>query len=216
MNNIPELPLGSVKYTEVKSPKGYKICETPVMGKITQNSSTGLAQFSWITKEQGQIEVESDGTVTIGDDEIVIVVDKIDSGTGEALAGAQLQILDGKDAVYEWTTDGKAREIKEVLRPGKTYTLHEAKAPEGYKKAADIRFRTDEKGNITVLSEYVDTYTTDKNYLAVKMEDVKMIALPVTGSSDNLIIVIFGSVLTVCGAGCAVLMARRKKHQEVM
>ena len=216
MNNIPELPLGSVKYTEIESPKGYKICETPVMGKITQNSTTGLAQFSWITKEQGQITVESDGTVTIGDDEIVIVVDKIDSGTGEALAGAQLQILDGKDVVYEWTTDGKAREIKEILQQGKTYTLHEAKAPEGYKKAADIQFRTDEKGNITVLSEYVDTYTTDKNYLAVKMEDVKMIALPVTGSSDNLIIVIFGSALTVCGAGCAVLMARRKKHQEVM
>ena len=206
------LPLGSVQITEVEAPAGYKLCKDVLKAKIIQNSSDGKAEFSWITATGGQVSIAKDKVLTLGDEELVIVINKINAGTGKSLKGAVLQILDGKNVVYEWTTDGKAREIKETLFLNKTYTLHEKEAPEDYMLAEDIKFSIDGDGNIKVLTENVDTYETEAGFLAVKMEDVKMVMLPVTGSSDMMSFLMIGSLLALGGAGAAIVMSLRKRQ----
>ena len=58
--------------------------------------------------------------------------------TGAAVSGASLQLLkaDGTK-IKEWTTDGAVYSVS--LEAGE-YILREVSAPEGYEKAADLRF----------------------------------------------------------------------------
>ena len=208
-NGNTALPLGSVKITEINAPAGYLPYKGTLQGVITQNSF-GNAEFSWTTSSGGQVSIAADKTLTLGDEELAVVVDKIDAGTGRQLKGAVLQILDGETTVYEWTTDGKPKEIKEILLPSKTYILHEKEAPEDYKLAGDIQFSIDADGKISVLTEYVDTYVTEKGYLAIKMEDVKMVALPVTGGSGTTWLILIGLLLAAGGAGTVVYLKNKK------
>lgn len=71
---------------------------------------------------------------------LTVGVDKTDA-EGKALEGAELTVTDNAtgEAVDTWTTDGKAHAVS-GLEEGKAYTIHEAKAPEGYAAAADISF----------------------------------------------------------------------------
>lgn len=209
----PDLPLGSVKITEVACPKGYKLYAGSLEGKIVQNANSGLAEFSWITKSNGQVLVESDGTATVGDPEIVIAINKIDADTGKSISGAKLQILDGKNVIAEWVTDGKVKEFKGLLEPDKTYTLLEASAPENYQKAENIQFKVDAEGNITVLTENTETFTTSDGYLGIKMKDVKCVVLPVTGSRDGMLVAIIGASLVAAGVATAIVLSHRKRKE---
>lgn len=61
--------------------------------------------------------------------------------SGEAIAGAVLQILDRNGRVIkEWETTKAAYEIGAELTAGETYILHEKSAPPGYLLAEDIEF----------------------------------------------------------------------------
>ena len=42
--------------------------------------------------------------------------------------------------IDEWKTDGSGHEITKVVRAGGSYVLRESKAPDGYEKAADMKF----------------------------------------------------------------------------
>lgn len=72
------------------------------------------------------------------------------SDSGEELKGAHLQIIDenGK-VVFEWVTDGKAKELNAVLTAGATYTLHEVSAPAGYLLAKDQKFTVNADGTVS-------------------------------------------------------------------
>ena len=68
-----------------------------------------------------------------------VLVMKVDTRIKE-LAGAELEVRDEFDRVVDkWTSDGTAHEV-EGLEVGKTYTLVEVKAPEGYAIAVPITF----------------------------------------------------------------------------
>lgn len=68
-----------------------------------------------------------------------VLVMKVDTRIKE-LAGAELEVRDEFDRVVDtWTSDGTAHEV-EGLEVGKTYTLVEVKAPEGYAIATPITF----------------------------------------------------------------------------
>lgn len=61
--------------------------------------------------------------------------------SGEAIAGAVLQILDRDGRVIkEWETTKASYEIGAELTAGETYILHEKSAPPGYLLAEDIEF----------------------------------------------------------------------------
>lgn len=68
-----------------------------------------------------------------------VLVMKVDTRIKE-LAGAELEVRDEFDRVVDkWTSDGTAHEV-DGLEVGKTYTLVEVKAPEGYAIAVPITF----------------------------------------------------------------------------
>lgn len=73
-----------------------------------------------------------------------ILISKVDEND-KMLRGATLQILDkDNNVIEEWTTDDKEYMVKKKLTIGETYTLHEEKAPKGYKVADDIEFTVEE------------------------------------------------------------------------
>lgn len=68
-----------------------------------------------------------------------VIVSKVDTNVIE-LAGAELEVRDADDKVVDkWVSDGKPHAI-DGLEVGKTYTLYETKAPEGYAIATPITF----------------------------------------------------------------------------
>ena len=72
---------------------------------------------------------------------------KVDKATGDAVAGALLQLTDEKGTVIDtWTSEKTAHRINR-LRSG-TYTLTELKAPEGYQKGAPIKCVVQERSAV--------------------------------------------------------------------
>ncbi|MCR5450062.1 MAG: hypothetical protein K6F23_11805, partial [Solobacterium sp.] len=92
-------------------------------------------------------EITDNYTVTVKMTDGQVFATKIDQD-GKALSGASMQVLLGITVIDSWITDGKAHAVN-GLEEGKTYTLHEAKAPEGYLLAEDQTF-TATSGTITV------------------------------------------------------------------
>lgn len=80
--------------------------------------------------------------------------------SGEAIAGAKLQIID-KDGkvIKEWISTEDTFEINAELEAGETYTLHEVSAPTGFLTAEDITFTVNEDGTTNELV-MEDTPTT--------------------------------------------------------
>ena len=74
---------------------------------------------------------------------------------GNSLKDAVIQMLDSEGSTLKsWTTTSEdVYTLK--LAPG-TYTMHEAKAPEGYEVADDIIFTINEDGTVSVNDEKVD------------------------------------------------------------
>jgi len=89
-------------------------------------------------------------TVSMVDESTGIAFLKTDE-EGNPIAGAKLQILDSEGKVITSftstsdksgvTVDDSKKKIASLLMGGKTYTLHEESAPEGYEKAEDMTFQ---------------------------------------------------------------------------
>lgn len=118
-HRIDRLPTGTYTLKETMAPDGYVIAED-VEFYVGENS------------EVQKVEMYDDYTRTR--------FIKLDETTMEPIKGCVLQILDesGKE-IERWTTDGEPHYVYR-LTEGKTYTLHEVSAPDGYELAADIRF----------------------------------------------------------------------------
>lgn len=106
-----------------------------------------------------------------------VTVSKVDAG-GEEVKGADMTVVDENgNVVDQWTSDGTDHKIN-GLEEGKSYTIHEVSAPEGYVAATDIPFTVsgaDEKGVKVDQHETV----TDKR---VRMLKVDMCGTDVDGA----------------------------------
>ena len=207
--NQPKLPLGSVLFTEIKSPAGYLLSDHSLKAKITQPNAGVDAEFSWITESSRMIEVRPDHTAMIGNTEIALAVRKIDASTRKNLKNAKLQILEGESVKTEWLSEDTETVIRDIFEPGKTYTLREIEAPESYLKAEDISFRFNEQGELELLTENAESYTSADGICGIIMKDDKMIVLPMTGSVSLLLTIIAGSLLLL---GSAAILLRKKKR----
>ncbi len=111
----------------------YTLEEVPIPGYDT---STRL-------NEDGSIDFIN----TKGD----IMIKKINADTGEDLAGATLAIYDGSSKIEEWVSEIGAHVVTAKLTAGKTYTLRELSAPEGFELASDVSFvAPSDGGSVTV------------------------------------------------------------------
>lgn len=124
------------KYTlhEESAPNGYVVA----------------ADIEFTVSETGEVDV-----VKMRDDTTKVRVSKKDITTQSELPGAKLQIIDENgNIVEEWVSTNEPYFIEGKLIAGKTYTLREITAPDGYEIANDVKFTVDEKGNVTEVVMY--------------------------------------------------------------
>ena len=130
-----ELTAGK-EYTlhEVISPDGYVVAND-VIFKVSDN---------------GSIDV-----VIMKDDTTKVVISKRDITTDEELPGATLQIIDENGMIIEeWVSTNKPHNVEGKLIAGKTYTLREITAPDGYEVANDVNFTVNTDGSVNEVVMY--------------------------------------------------------------
>ena len=80
-----------------------------------------------------------------------MLISKVDADTGYPLAGATLAVFDGSTEIERWVSGDSAHVLDTAVKAGRTYTLREISAPEGYEIAPDQTFSIPSDGsNITV------------------------------------------------------------------
>lgn len=134
------LPLGKYVVKETKAPKGY------VVSTETQTVT---------------ISDETLQNLTFKDDRIDLSISKLAVGGSTELQGAKLKITktDGTVVIPEWTSSTTPKKISySALETGVNYVLKETSAPAGYAYSADITFRINADGTITI-----DTGNSDAN-----------------------------------------------------
>lgn len=114
-----------------------------------------LAPLGYVKATEIKFKVEN-----TNETQKVVMIDKIVEMTkndigGEEIEGAELKVFDKEgNIVDEWTSTNEAHKIKNLVE-GKTYTLHEEYAPEGYVIATDVEF-TVSKDKETQKIEMID------------------------------------------------------------
>ena len=141
---LVQLDAGTYTLTEETAPDGYVLAESMTFtvdknGKVT------------VKNENGE-DVDAGGIIVMKDNTTKVSISKQDITGDKEIPGAKLQVKDetGK-VIEEWTSTDKPHEINEKLVAGKTYTLHEEGAPDGYTYAEDVEFTVDEKGEVTTV-----------------------------------------------------------------
>lgn len=145
---------------------GFPIVDQVPIGEIHVNS---WREASWIPYNTSDMANAGITTAYEGAGDLTIVtvyntpntftVQKREQGTGKPLRGAEMSILDANgNVVKNFTTDDNGSYTVAGL-PFGAYVLHEDKAPDGYRKAADIAFAyTTDKQTVTMYDEPISTF----------------------------------------------------------
>lgn len=138
---------------------GLKAGQTYILKETT-------APSGYVKAKSIEFTVKDDGTVqTVEMIDKQVIVSKEDAG-GKEVEGALLQVLDENgNIIDEWTSIDKSHQIL-GLEEGKTYTLHEDLAPNGYNIVNDIEFTvTEEKvnQNIKMVDTIAEVSKVDEN-----------------------------------------------------
>ena len=169
------LEAGTYTLTETSAPQGYEKAEQ-IKFIIGSNGKM------YLVSDDGTKTEAAEAVITMKDKQIKhdVTVNKVDADTGDALSGAELEIVYGSgedgQTVDKWTTDGSGRVIS---LPAGTYTLIERTAPDGYDTADPITFRVDEEGQVYVIIAGVESVAQEP---VITMKDE---TTPVTPDSDN-------------------------------
>ena len=155
-----DLPVGSFRITEVYSPKGYKLSDTVLKGKVTQPSNGAQVESSWISTTGGNIIVGSDGTASFGNTPKYgsVTIEKFDADLKEINSGDTtfdgvevqvinasgssitlkdgLEISDGAVAATLVFQGGVHSVSTGNILPVGTYTIKESRTNKWYEKNA--------------------------------------------------------------------------------
>ncbi len=150
-----------------------------------------------------------------------LIVNKTDE-EGNALAGAQFALKQGDATLGTGTSDADGLVVftddngKAVdLIDGKTYTIVETQAPEGYNEAADISFTvtcTDPEAPATACTwtsnNPLVTFDAAENRFEATIENSTGSLLPETGGIGTTVFYVVGGILML---GAAVLLVTKKR-----
>ncbi len=193
-----ELPAGSYRLHEAKSPSGYALAN----------------DIKFIIDKYGVLTVsdEQKDSAVIIDKPTEVKISKQD-GYEHSLSGAVLQLTNAADGnvIAKWTSGSEPKSFNQDLFNAldifTPYTLKELEAPEGYAVAQDISFVLNENGEVVIggtVSEKDDgSYTVLGGNIAeenlVVMNDYKKIILPASGTKGELTFMLLGCLLLAAG-----------------
>jgi TQXA domain-containing protein len=166
------LPEGTYTLVERSAPEGYDTA-APITFRIDSEGKVRIVNADGTESEaQDDLTMKDPKTPTpVIPESHSVAFSKVNSETGSALAGAELELVIGSDdsgtSAAKWTTDGTMHYIS-GLAAG-TYTLVERTAPEGYELADPITFRLDETGLIHIIGS--DGIESDAQMAIVTMKD---------------------------------------------
>lgn len=176
---IEGLSNGTYTVTETEAPAGYKLNSTPVSFTISDDQPT------------------VDVTIENQPESSVVTISKVDSVTGQPLAGAEILITNEEgEEVARFTSTTSAYTLKD-LEYG-TYTIEEVSAPEGY-------FLTEETQTFIVDATHLTAQITVKNVPKTcenggKDADECSVEVPNTGSS-SMLFYLLGIAIVSVGVG---------------
>ena len=151
----------SHEVTGLKTGETYTLRETvaPDGYAVTADTTFVLKEDGILDKDNTSTTIADDGRLLVEDSRTSVKVSKVDISDGEELEGAHIQIIDGDgNIVDEWDSTKEAH-VTEKLKTGKTYTLRETVAPDGYLLTNDTTFVLKEDG--TVDTEKTTTVSKD-------------------------------------------------------
>ena len=140
----------SHEVTGLKTGEKYTLRETvaPDGYTITADTVFSLKEDGTLDKDNTSTTISADGTLLVEDSRTSVKVSKVDISDGKELEGAHIQIIDQDgNVVDEWDSTKEAHVI-EKLKTGKTYTLRETVAPDGYLLTSDTTFVLKEDGTV--------------------------------------------------------------------
>ena len=146
---ISELKAGKYTLKETAAPDGYVIA-TDISFEVFEDGSVKVenVEATAATEDGHPLIVMVDNTTKVE-------ISKRDITTDNELAGATLQIIDDKcNVVEEWVSTNEPHYIEAQLIAGKTYTLTETAAPDGYTIANSIDFTVNADGTVTPVVMY--------------------------------------------------------------
>jgi len=130
-----EIPYGEYVIREIAAPDGYILSDKQYPVTINEDGDT----------------VE----ITAENEAITVEISKLDITNDEELVGATLQIIDEDGVVVEeWVSYEHPHFIEAQLIAGKTYTLKETIAPDGYTIANSIDFTVNADGTVNTVVMY--------------------------------------------------------------
>lgn len=195
-HTVTKLKAGEYTLKEAAAPAGFVITtdisfSVDEYGKVTVNGVEAAA-----TDDSGN------PTIVMVDDTTKVRLSKRDITNGEELPGAKLIILDenGKP-VEEWISSNKPHYIEGRLTAGKTYTLREITAPEGYEIANDIQFTVDSDGSVT------EVVMEDEHTHAPIPENHQ----PQTGAGSDSSGIIYAAAALVIGVLMLIVLRKKAK-----
>ena len=146
---------------EITAPDGYLKAES--------------IQFTVSTDKKNETIVMKDGQITVSKQTM----------TGkEELEGAKLEVRDDKNNVVDsWTSTHEPHYVS-GLEEGKTYTLIETTAPDGYVKAESIQFTVSKENQTVVMKD--GQVTVSKTTITGK-EELEGAKLEVRDEKDNVV-----------------------------
>lgn len=183
---LTDVPVGTYFVQETAAPDGYTLDSTVHTATVKAGETSIIA---------------NSGTVFINAQIPFLKVD----AKGNALAGAKLVLQDDSgNTIDAWTTTTE-KHVVSGLVTGKSYTLHETEAPDGYKLADDITFTATaySNGNVVTISG------NPASSITMTDEDEALIILPETGGMGNILFAFIGTCLI--GAAGIILYHYRKK-----
>ena len=156
--NVNQLPLGTVKITEVKNSLGYTVIASSLYCTIAEDSTKASgAKHIWTEESKAVLTQMANGDWGVYEPIDInlfgsVAIDKFDAVTGQtpqgeaSLAGAVYEVVNssanpvkvkGKiyapgDVICELTTDAKGHAQTENIFPVGTYTIRESAASPGY------------------------------------------------------------------------------------
>lgn len=129
----------------------------------------------------------------------IVTFEKRAKETDELLKGAELVIRDSSGrTIYRWHSTDEAHIIKGLI-VGKTYTLEEVTAPDGYDKAEPVTFTVKDSNQIQVVVMY---------------DNLTMIDVPNTASFTSMMIYGTGILVLVIGILGTILYMKRRKNEQ--